>query len=194
MAPLWALYGHTKKITCSCCLVFVLNHASPDDFQPFTLREAQILLAESFQGAKFIINSGISLYKSGIIPTGKSFPLRNGAKSNDDIDPAEVNLHLLPTNSGATDTFSVYTASKPENAGEFQYSLICINQSCMARHTSRWDLVQVREGGYLRTQCSLRGLSKNLSCMARHTLMGSGPSEGGGLFENSMLSLEGSYG
>lgn len=99
--------------------MFLLNHASPDDFQPFTLRETHLLLADSFQGAKFNINGGISLYKSGIVPVGKGFPLRNkGPKSNDNIDPADVNLHLFPTNTSAMDTFGVYAASKPENAGK----------------------------------------------------------------------------
>ena len=97
--------------------MFVLNHASPDDFQPFTLRETHLLLADHFQGAKFSINGGLSLFKSGILPVGKGFPLRKGPKSNDNIDPADVNLHLLPTNTSATDTFGIHTASKPENAG-----------------------------------------------------------------------------
>lgn len=33
-------------------LVFVLNHASPDDFQPLSLREMHTELAANFQGAK----------------------------------------------------------------------------------------------------------------------------------------------
>ena len=102
--------------------MFVLNHASPDDYQPFSLRETHLLLADSFQGAKFNMSGGISLYKSGIVPVGKGFQLRksSGTKNTDNnnsIDPAEVNLHLLPTNTSATDTFGVYTASKPENTG-----------------------------------------------------------------------------
>ena len=76
-----------------------------------------MLLAESFQGAKFSVNGGISLYKSGIVPTGRSFPTKKGPKSNDNINPADVNLHLLPTNQSANDNFGVYAASKPENAG-----------------------------------------------------------------------------
>lgn len=95
--------------------MFILNHASSDDYQPFTLRETHLLLADSFRGAKFSINGGISLYKSGIVPVGKGFPLM---KSSEDINPADVNLHLLPTNTSATDTFGVYTSSKPENAGK----------------------------------------------------------------------------
>lgn len=97
-------------------LVFVLNHASADDYQPFTLKETHLLLADRFQGAKFSINGGISLYKSGIVPVGRGFPMRKASKTSDDIDPVDVNLHLLPTNTSATDTFGVYTASKPDNA------------------------------------------------------------------------------
>lgn len=99
-------------------LAFLLNHASPDHFQPFSLREIHQLLAENFEGAKFSINGGISLYKSGIVPVGKGFPVRKGPKSNDNIDPADVNFLLLPTNQNATDNFSVYTAAKPENSGQ----------------------------------------------------------------------------
>jgi hypothetical protein len=32
--------------------VFILNHASPDDFQPLSLREMHTELAANFQGAK----------------------------------------------------------------------------------------------------------------------------------------------
>ena len=98
-------------------VAFLLNHASPDHFQPYSIRDAHVLLAEQFRSAKFSINGGISLFKSGIVPTGKGFPLRKGAKSNDNIDPADVSFHLLPTNQNATDNFSVYTAAKPENLG-----------------------------------------------------------------------------
>ena len=98
-------------------VAFLLNHASPDHFQPYSIRDAHILLADQFQGAKFSVNGGISLYKSGVVPVGKGFPLRKGPKSNDNIDPADVSFHLLPTNQNATDNFSVYTAAKPENSG-----------------------------------------------------------------------------
>lgn len=101
-------------------LVFLLNHASPDDFQPYSLRDMHLLLTEHFQGSKVSINGGISLFKSGIIPIGRGFPLRKGPKSNDNIDPADVNLHLLPTNQSATDTFGVHVVSKPENSGKAQ--------------------------------------------------------------------------
>lgn len=96
---------------------FLLNHASPDHFQPYSIRDVHIMLAEQFRGAKFCINGGISLFKSGVVPVGKGFPLRKGAKSNENIDPADVSFHLLPTNQNATDNFSVYTAGKPENLG-----------------------------------------------------------------------------
>jgi hypothetical protein len=49
---------------------------------------------------------------------GKGFSLGKASKPSDNIDPADVNLHLLPTNTSATDTFGVYTSSRPENAGK----------------------------------------------------------------------------
>ena len=98
--------------------VFLLNHASPDDFQPFTLRETHLLLADSFQGAKFSINGGLSLYKSGVVQVGKGFPTRKGPKTNENVDPNDVNLYLLPTNTSAADTFGVHMVTKPENAGK----------------------------------------------------------------------------
>lgn len=36
-------------------LVFVLNHATPDDYQPAALKELHSLLAENFFGAKVTI-------------------------------------------------------------------------------------------------------------------------------------------
>lgn len=41
-------------------LVFVLNHASPDDFQPLSLREMHNELAANFEGAKVNI-AGMSV-------------------------------------------------------------------------------------------------------------------------------------
>ena len=43
-------------------LVFVLNHASPDDFQPLSLREMHNELAANFEGAKVNI-AGMSMIK-----------------------------------------------------------------------------------------------------------------------------------
>ena len=43
-------------------LVFVLNHASPDDFQPLSLREMHSELAANFEGAKVNI-AGTSMIK-----------------------------------------------------------------------------------------------------------------------------------
>ncbi len=122
--PLSPLPPPSSLRPCPHSIVFVLNHASPDDFQPFTLRETHLLLADHFQGAKFSINGGLSLLKSGIVPVGKGFPLRKGPKSNDNIDPGDVNIHLLPTNTSATDTFGIYTASKPENTGAIDNSTL----------------------------------------------------------------------
>lgn len=51
------------------------------------------------------------------MPVGKGFPTTKSPKPSDDIDPADVNLHLLPMNTSATDTFGVYTSSRLENAG-----------------------------------------------------------------------------
>ena len=43
---------HKPNSLVSFSPVFVLNHASPDDFQPLSLREMHTELAANFQGAK----------------------------------------------------------------------------------------------------------------------------------------------
>ena len=52
-------------------LVFVLNHASPDDFQPLSLREMHNELAANFEGAKVNI-AGTSVIKQYYSASGVS--------------------------------------------------------------------------------------------------------------------------
>ena len=103
---------------CVCvCAVFVLNHASPDDFQPFTLRDLHTLIAKSFLSSKLQVASGVSLFSSGIIPTGCGFLPIKSYKKADDVNPADINLHLLPSNSSLADSYGVHTTTRPEKQG-----------------------------------------------------------------------------
>lgn len=95
-------------------IVFVLNHASPDDFQPFTLRDLHTLIAKSFLSSKLQVASGVSLFSSGIIPTGCGFLPIKSYKKADDVNPADINLHLLPSNSSLADSYGVHTTTRPE--------------------------------------------------------------------------------
>lgn len=106
--------------------MFVLNHSSPDDFQPLSLREMHTILADSFQRAKINIAGGVSLAKSGIVPIGRGFPPKKPSKNMDTVDPGEVNLHLLPTNQNVTDAYSVFCTTRPEKSGDYRivYSVI----------------------------------------------------------------------
>ena len=69
------------------------------------------VIMTSFQ---FHCTGGVSLSKSGLVPVGRSLPAK---KPSETIDPSEVNLHLLPTNQNATDTYSVHCSSRPEKGG-----------------------------------------------------------------------------
>ena len=69
-------------------IVFVHNHATPDDFQPYSLKQVHNSLAQRCSNAPFKISSGVSLLKSGVIPMG-NLPSK--------FSNAGVNLHLLPT-------------------------------------------------------------------------------------------------
>lgn len=106
---------HTHKH--SLTLVFVMNHSSPDDFQPLSLREMHTILATSFKKTKVNIAGGASLAKSGIVPVGRGFPGKKSLKTMDTIDPGEVNLHLLPTNRNITDTYNAFCTTRPEKSG-----------------------------------------------------------------------------
>lgn len=70
-------------------IVFVHNHATPDDFQPYSMKQAHTQLAQSFATSPLKIAGGASLMKSGIIPLGT---IPNA------FSDSSVNLHLLPTN------------------------------------------------------------------------------------------------
>ena len=97
--------------------MFVLNHASPDDFQPFTLRDLHALIAKSFVSSKLQVASGVSLFSSGIVPTGCGFQQVKSYKKAEEINPADINLHLLPSNSSLADSYGVHTTSRPEKQG-----------------------------------------------------------------------------
>ncbi|XP_064397219.1 nonsense-mediated mRNA decay factor SMG9-like isoform X2 [Halichondria panicea] len=94
-------------------LVFVLNHASPDDFQPLSLREMHSILISEFHGSKVNIGGGVSLAKSGLVPIGRGFPDK---RLGDKVGPEEVNLHLLPSNPNLADTYGTYSTSHPEKS------------------------------------------------------------------------------
>lgn len=95
-------------------LVFVLNHATADDFQPQALRDMHSIIADSFHGSKTILSGGMSLLKSGIIPIGRGFPSKKASRGLEEVDPSEVNLHLLPTAQSSTDNYGAHCASRPE--------------------------------------------------------------------------------
>lgn len=96
--------------------VFVLNHASPDDFQPLSLREMHSILATEFQRAKVTIGGSVSLAKSGLVPVGRGFPEK---RPGDKFASEEVNFHLLPSNAHLTDSYGVYATSRPDRAGTY---------------------------------------------------------------------------
>ena len=96
-------------------VVFVLNHASSDDFQPLSLREMHLVLSDNFQRAKVNVTGGVSLAKSGLVPIGRGFPSK---KPTDRIGPGEVNFHLLPSNPALNDTYGVYPTSRSDKSGE----------------------------------------------------------------------------
>ena len=60
---------------------------------------------------------GVSLSKSGIVPTGRSFPVHKPGANTDYINPGDVNLHLLPSNPQANDQYMVHTTFRPDKAG-----------------------------------------------------------------------------
>ena len=110
---------HTYVCVCVCghLSVFVLNHASPDDFQPSSLRELHQSIAKEFESSKLQVASGVSLFNSGVIPTGVGFPSVKPYKKADEVNPADINLHLLPSNPSLADSYSVHTTSRPEKQG-----------------------------------------------------------------------------
>ena len=61
---------------------------------------------------------GVSLSKSGIVPTGRAFPVHKPGANTDYISPGDVNLHLLPSNPQASDQYMVHTTFRPDKAGE----------------------------------------------------------------------------
>ena len=64
------------------------------------------------------ILGGVSLSKSGIVPTGQASPKRHASSTTENVvNPSEVNLHLLPSNPQANDQYMVHTTSRPEKAG-----------------------------------------------------------------------------
>lgn len=93
-------------------IVFVLNQASVDDFQPATLRETHTLIANNFHKSKLTVAGGVSLLKSGLVPTGRELPRPSSSKP-DSVEPGSVNLHLLPHNSSAGETYSVHVVCPP---------------------------------------------------------------------------------
>lgn len=95
-------------------LVFVLNHASPDDFQPLSLREMHSILAAEFQRSKVNIAGGYSLAKSGLVSCGRGFPEK---RPNNRFGSEDVNLHLLPSHSSLTDAYGVFATSRLEKSG-----------------------------------------------------------------------------
>ena len=119
----WCLCGVCVCVcvVCVCVVwvgaVFVLNHASPDDFQPFTLRDLHALIAKSFVSSKLQVASGVSLFSSGIVPTGCGFQQVKSYKKAEEINPPDINLHLLPSNLSLADSYGVHTTSRPEKQG-----------------------------------------------------------------------------
>ena len=67
---------------------------------------------------------GVSLSKSGIVPTGRAFPLHKPGANTDYISPGDVNLHLLPSNSQANDQYVVHATFRPDKAGELFTKLL----------------------------------------------------------------------
>ena len=65
-----------------------------------------------------ILVGGVSLSKSGIVPTGRAFPVHKPGANTDYISPGEVNLHLLPSNPQANDQYMVHATFRPDKAGE----------------------------------------------------------------------------
>lgn len=84
-------------------IVFAHNFATPDDFQPHSIKQAHSVISCAFYGSKLTIDSGVSLLNSGLIPVGSS----SHAKEN------SINLQLFPTNQNAPDSFGPL-ASRPE--------------------------------------------------------------------------------
>ena len=66
----------------------------------------------------YILVGGVSLSKSGIVPTGRAFPIHKPGANTDYISPGEVNLHLLPSNPQANDQYMVHATFRPDKAGE----------------------------------------------------------------------------
>ncbi|XP_003386367.1 PREDICTED: protein SMG9-like [Amphimedon queenslandica] len=105
-------------------LVFVLNHATPDDYQPAALKELHSLLAENFFGAKVTIAGGMSLARSGLVPVGKLIPPEHKdwsgtVKPGAPQEECNINLHLLPTNINPQDNFGSHCVKRTdrEDAG-----------------------------------------------------------------------------
>ena len=59
----------------------------------------------------------MSLLKSGIVPIGRGFPSKKASRSLEEVDPREVNLHLLPTAQSSNDNYGAHCASRPEKQG-----------------------------------------------------------------------------
>jgi hypothetical protein len=109
----------------SAQIVFVLNHATPDDFQPAALKELHSLLAENFIDSQLSVAGGMSLARSGLVPVGKLIPPSQKEwsgtvkPSNNVIEECNVNLHLLPTNTNPHDNFGAHCVERNdrEDAG-----------------------------------------------------------------------------
>ena len=73
---------------------------------------------------------GVSLSKSGIVPTGRAFPIHKPGANTDYISPGDVNLHLLPSNPQANDQYMVHATFRPDKAGGLvtKSKLFCVVQ------------------------------------------------------------------
>lgn len=105
-------------------LVFVMNHASPEDFQPLCLRQHHSLLLDLFTTTKTNIEGNVSLSRSGLVQNGYGFPVLSTHK--DVIDPAAINFHLLPTNTSSSDGGSAFCVSKSDRNEMGLNPLLCL--------------------------------------------------------------------
>ena len=64
------------------------------------------------------LTGGVSLARSGIVPTGRGFPSKKPSKNLEEADVGEVNLNLLPTNQSSNDNFGAHCITKPEKQGQ----------------------------------------------------------------------------
>ena len=103
--------------------MFVHNFATPDDFQPHSIKQAHSVISCAFYGSKLTIDSeevcgccnfiDVITHRWSVITKQCLIPVGNSSHAKEN----GINLQLFPTNQNAPDSFGPL-ASRPEKLGE----------------------------------------------------------------------------